>query len=162
MFKKRVAMSLTLILSVFAGWVLANGQIQTYRAHLSAEAEDVETKATGQTIFHLSKDGSELSYKLIVANLKNTTQAHIHLRADASAPSGGVVVWLYPSGPPSQLIEGRFSGVLAEGTITSDDLVNALAGESLATLIEKIEEGLTYVNVHTQAYPGGEIRGDIQ
>ena len=33
----------------------------------------VETTATGVAIFHLSKDGSELSYKRIVSNIEDVT-----------------------------------------------------------------------------------------
>ncbi|MDZ7691457.1 MAG: CHRD domain-containing protein [Balneolaceae bacterium] len=107
----------------------------------------------------MSKDGSSIDYKLIVANIDNVRMAHIH-----NAPAGqngGVVVWLYPDSPPPQLIEGRFQGVLAEGTITADDLVGSLAGQSLAALIEEMRAGNTYVNVHTTQNPGGEVRGQI-
>jgi hypothetical protein len=51
---------------------------------------------------------------------------------------------------------------LAEGTITEDDLVGGLAGESLEVLIEEIKAGNTYVNVHTSQNPGGEVRGQIR
>jgi hypothetical protein len=72
-----------------------------------------------------------------------------------------VVAWLYPDGPPPQLIPGRFNGVLAEGILTEDDLVGMLAGESLETLVEQIMAGNTYVNVHTSQFPPGEVRGQI-
>lgn len=132
-----------------------------FNTHLSGDEEvpPVNTQAQGQAIFQLSKDGSFLSYKLIAANIENITQAHIHLAP--AGVNGGVVAWLYPSAPPAQLIPGRFSGVLAEGTITSDDLVGALAGMSLEDLITEITDGNTYVNIHTSQYPGGEVRGQI-
>jgi hypothetical protein len=155
-----ISLSLALIaVLLLASAALANGN-RNYTASLKGENEvpAVETNAQGQAIFHLSKDGTELSYKLIVANIENVTMAHIHL-----APAGGAVVaWLYPAGPPPQLIEGRFSGILAEGTITADDLVGPLAGQTFDDLLEAIAAGDTYVNVHTTAYPGGEIRGQIR
>jgi hypothetical protein len=130
-----------------------------FRAHLSQEYPDRPTLAQGQTIFRLSSDGTELYYKLIVANLHDTTMAHIHLGSPADV--GPVVAWLYPDGPPPQLIPGRFSGVLAEGTITSDDLVGPLAGHSLEHLLDQMRAGNTYVNVHTLTFPPGEIAGSI-
>jgi len=53
------------------------------------------SSAVGNAIFDLNPDGTQLGYTLIVANIENVFQAHIH-----SAPSGvngGIVVWLYPS-----------------------------------------------------------------
>lgn len=124
------------------------------------EVPAADTRARGQATFTLSSDGSELSYRLVVANLHNVTMAHIH-RAPAGE-NGPVVAWLYPSGPPPQLIEGRSSGVLATGTLTADNLVGQLAGGTLEDLVALMRAGETYVNVHTTAYPGGEIRGQIR
>lgn len=133
-----------------------------FRTHLKGENEvpSVETNAQGQATFKLSNDGESIHYKLIVANIENVLMAHIH-NAPAGV-NGGVVVWLYPSSPPPQLIEGRFQGVLAEGTITSDDLVGDLAGQTLEDLLDEMKAGNTYVNVHTTQNPGGEVRGQIR
>jgi len=124
------------------------------------EVPPVDTRAQGQAVFQLSRDGSELSYRLIVANIQNVTQAHIHMAP--RGVNGPVVAWLYPEGPPTQLIPGRFNGVLATGTITADDLVGPLAGAELEELIEAMLAGNLYVNVHTSQFPPGEIRGQIE
>jgi hypothetical protein len=113
--------------------------------------------AQGQAIYRLNDDGTELHYKLIVANIENVTQAHIH-RAPAGV-NGGIVAWLYPDAPPARLIEGRSQGVLAEGVITDADVVGSLAGGGVAALLAEIRAGNTYTNVHTTAFPPGEIRG---
>ena len=42
--------------------------------------------------------------------------AHIHL-APTPGANGGIVVWLYPSGPPASLIPGRSDGVLAHRVV---------------------------------------------
>lgn len=135
--------------------------VQSFRAHLSGaeEVPAVETRATGQAVFRLSKDGTELSYRLMVANIEDVMMAHIHLAP--AGENGPVVVWLYPDGPPPQLIEGRFSGVLATGTITEADLVGLLSDGTMEDLVEELRSGGAYVNVHTEANPGGEIRGQI-
>jgi hypothetical protein len=132
-----------------------------YRTHMTGDQEvpPRDTKGQGQTIFQLSKDGTELSYKLIVANIENVTQAHIHL--EAAGANGPVVVWLYPSAPPATLIPGRFNGVLAEGVITEADFRGILSGASMADLIDHFNNDFAYVNVHTSQFPPGEIRGQI-
>jgi hypothetical protein len=102
----------------------------------------------------------ELRYKLIVANLDNVRMSHIHLAAHGV--NGGVVVWLYPSAPPMLPIPGTTNGILAEGVITSANLVGALAGQTVADLVNHLKAGNAYANVHTDQFPGGEIRGQIQ
>ena len=150
-------------------FLLKNGQgnqgqgprVLNFRTQLSGDQEvpPVETNATGQAIFQLRKNGTELHYRLIVANIENVTMAHIHL-APAGA-NGPVVAWLYPSGPPAQLIPGPSNGVLAQGVITSASLVGPLSGESLSDLMDQIIAGNAYVNVHTSQFPPGEIRGQV-
>ena len=140
------------------------GLNRNYSVHATGDLEVPirDTQAQGQAIFHVSADGTSIDYKLIASNIENITQGHIHLRANAGVPTGGIVVWLYPSAPPAQLIPGRHDGVLAEGSITEDDFVNALDGASMETLVAALESGLAYANVHTTANPPGEIRGDIR
>jgi hypothetical protein len=123
------------------------------------EVPEADTHATGVATYKLSADGTELHYRLNVANIENVTQAHIHLAP--RGVNGPVVAWLYPSGPPAQLIPGRTDGTLATGVITAGSLVGPLAGQSLDALIEAIRAGNAYTNVHTSQFPGGEIRGQI-
>jgi hypothetical protein len=119
----------------------------------------VESSARGHAVLRLSRDGTELHYRVTLSRIDNVTMAHLHLApAGANSP---VVAWLYPSGPPPQLIEGRVNGVLAAGTITASDLVGPLGGATLAELVDQIEAGNVYVNVHTTAYPAGEVRGQL-
>lgn len=153
-------LSLLILLLSLASTATASSS-KNYRTHLSGgdEVPVVVTNAQGQAIFKLSDDGTELYYKLNVANIENVLQAHLHL-APAGA-NGPVVAWLYPSAPPAQLIPGRTNGTLAQGTITSSNLVGPLAGQSLQDLIDAIDAAGTYVNVHTTAHLGGELRGQL-
>jgi len=87
--------------------------------------------------------------------------SHIHM--GTSNENGPIVVWLYPvHGSSPELITGRFDGVLAQGTITADNLTGPLAGESLDSLITKMKSGDAYVQVHTTQHKAGEIRGQIK
>ena len=140
---------------------LANLGGRTFTAHASGgqEMPANASRAQGQAILHLSADGLALSYTLIVANIENVTMAHIHLAQPGV--NGPVVVWLYPAAPPAQLVPGRSQGVLAEGVITAGGLVGPLAGQPLSALVDALEAGNAYVNVHTSQYPAGEVRGNF-
>ena len=132
-----------------------------------------DTHGQAQAIFHLSKDGSSLEYKLIAANIENVFMAHIHMQVPGQ--NGPIVVWLYPSTAPvpGPFGAGRTDGVLATGTITTANLVGPLSGHPLSDLVEAMSTGSAYVNLHTNdgvdgvdtgagAFPGGEIRADIR
>lgn len=131
------------------------------RTHLSGDEEVParDTSAQGQAIFQINEDGTAISYTLVVANIENVTQAHIHLAPAGS--NGGIVVWLYPAAPPSQLIPGRTQGTLGEGEITAASLIGTLSGKPLSDLIDAMKSGGAYVNVHTSQFLPGEIRGQI-
>ena len=131
---------------------------KSFHAKLTGKSEvpSVTTKAKGDITFKLSSDGKELSYKLDVKNIENTTAAHIH--RGMKGKNGPPVANLF-TGPKK---EGKFSGTLSEGTLTASDLSGDLAGKSLDDLVRLIKAGDTYVNVHTDAKPDGEIRGQIK
>jgi hypothetical protein len=147
----------------------ATAQPTTFRAVLSG-AEEVPARDTlgrGVATFRLSPDGTELEFRLVVANIENVVASHIHL--GPAGVNGPVVAFLFGPAAPG---EGRLQGVIAEGTITAANLVGPLAGQPLSALISAIEAGNTYVNVHTNDgvpptdtgagdFPGGEIRGQI-
>lgn len=120
------------------------------------EVPPVDSDAKGAAIFRTSNDGTELHYRLIVANIEDVTAAHIHLAPRGE--NGDIVAFLFN---PEEPTEGRTNGILAEGTITSADLVGPLEGSTLSELIDEMEAGNTYVNVHTVDHPSGEIRGQI-
>src|SRR5688500_7189948 len=130
----------------------------TFHAILEGDEEvpPVDSDAKGAAIFRTSNDGTELNYTLIVANIEDVTAAHIHLAPRGE--NGDIVAFLFNPETPT---EGRTNGVLAEGTITSEDLVGPLVDSTLSELIDEMEAGNTYVNVHTVEHPSGEIRGQI-
>lgn len=136
-------------------------KVLNFRAHLSGQNEvpGVWTDASGQAIFQLNKDGIELSYKLIVDSIANVSASHIHLAP--AGTNGPVVAFLYPTPFSPVVTPGITSGILAEGIITSSNLIGPMAGMTLKDLIDAFYAGGTYVNVHTSQHPGGEIRGQI-
>ena len=142
---------------------------QNFAAPLSGgeEVPARDTNARGIATFKLSGDGTELSYKVNVANIENVFAAHIH--CGAVGVSGPIGVTLFMSTPGG----GRLDGTLAEGTITAPDPGNACGWADLAAVVAALNSGNTYVNVHTNDgvpppntgpgdFPGGEIRGQVK
>jgi subtilisin family serine protease len=115
-----------------------------YRAALSGanEVPPVPTSATGAAFFSYNAATRVLTYNLTVANISGVTAAHIH--RGAAGTNGPVAYNLLPSGAtlsPSSPLSGSV-------TLSPDD-IGLLNSQGL------------YVNVHTAARPGGEIRGQI-
>lgn len=155
------------LLVVVPALLAAPGQAagpENFRAHLSGaeEVPPVDTKATGQSTFQLDTDATELRYRVTVANIEDVTQAHIH--CGATGVNGPVVAFLF--GPDADGTSPN--GILAQGTLTDADVIPladsaACPGgvANFAEMVDKIRSGNAYVNVHTQQWPGGEIRGQL-
>jgi Cu/Zn superoxide dismutase len=123
----------------------AQNQQQSFTAKLSGnnEVPPVTTTATGMAQFQPSSDGNKISYTLNAANINNFMMAHIH---QGKAGENGE-----PVAPLS----------MGNGTITSGDLQGPLAGKQLSDLVNLMNNGQAYVNMHTQQNMNGEIRGQI-
>ena len=122
----------------------------------------VDTNAAGLAKFTINAAGTEITYRLIVANIDGVTQAHIHCGTPDVA--GPVVVFLYGFNP----IGVAVNGILAEGTITQANVIARASSAAcpggvatLADVIAKMRNGGAYANVHTLTWPGGEFRGPI-
>jgi hypothetical protein len=118
----------------------------------------VDTSASG--IFFLYVEAGpngqyNVSYELDVRDIVDVTAAHIHMAAKGA--EGPVIVPLF-DGPAKS---GSFTGALAQGSILEADFTGPMAGKTFADLTAAVLAGETYVNVHTKAYPNGEIRGQI-
>ncbi|CAH8768801.1 CHRD domain-containing protein [Paenibacillus dendritiformis] len=131
--------------------------MRTFRAILSGrnEVPPVRTIASGDAIFQLSSNRTQLRFRLVIRNINRVTQAHIHL--GRRGQNGPIVAFLF--GPSKFGISVR-RGVI-RGVLTSRDLIGPLKGKTIRDLIREIERGNAYVNVHTIQFPDGEIRGQI-
>ena len=154
-----------LVLLALGGATIAMADAnRNFAAPLSGREEvpPVDTNGTGVAKFQLNKDGDALSFKLNVANTDDVTQSHIH--CGPAGQNGPVVVFLYGPGPTVSP-----NGTLSEGTITGADIIPRPASPECPggvadfdDLIEKMNDGGAYVNVHTVVNPGGEIRGQVK
>ena len=149
----RLTLAFTLVIGMALPGFAAQGR---YQADLSGSQEvpPVKTSATGD--FKLTVYKKALSFELNVSGLMNVSGAHIHRgkRGENGPPVAGLF------GGPTK--EGAFSGVLAEGTITEESLLGELQGKKIADLVRLLKSGNAYVNIHTETFPDGEIRGQIR
>jgi hypothetical protein len=126
----------------------ARGQIAPVlmSAGASGAAErNTPVVSTGTALGLFALVGNQLDLNVTYRTLSGTaSDSHIHGPASASQ-NAGVVVGLSP-------FNGGAFG--ASGSLTG---TTPLAASVLTSLID----GLTYVNFHTVAYGGGEIRGQI-
>ncbi len=118
------------------------------------EVPSKDTKATGIAGFNVIGNNS-LSYTVNVTGIQKVTAAHIH--QGKAGENGPVVVTLFKTTSPSAMT----NGTLSKGNITSTNLEGPLAGKQISDLISLIMNGNAYVNVHTDANPKGEIRGQL-
>jgi hypothetical protein len=125
------------------------------------EVPAVSTGASGT--FRAKLDGEELSYTLSYSGLEggNALFAHIHL--GQRSVNGGVIAFLCGGGdkPACPATEGTVTGVIDPADVIGPAGQGIAAGEFDET-IRAMRSGVTYANVHTPMWPGGEIRGQIK
>lgn len=131
------------------------------------EVPAISTVATGSFRAQLINDNT-LEYELTYSGVEGvaTTQAHIHF--GQRSVNGGISVWLCGSatnpGPAGTQVCPLTSGTVT-GTITSANVVGpavqGIAAGQFDELVRALRAGVAYANVHSQTYPGGEFRGQI-
>lgn len=94
-----------------------------------------------------------IRFELLVSNINAVTAGHIH--AGGPEVVGPIMVSLF-SGPTSP---SPTNGVLRQADISRASTFNAPF--TFDSVLTNIRNGTAYVNVHTVAFPGGEIRGQI-
>jgi len=120
---------------------------------------NVKTQAQGGATFFLAKDGGTIRYNLKVGKLENATMAHIHEVGDDGTPAA-ILAWIYPTtGNAPSLKKGKFSGTLAEGSLTAENLAGPMKGKTPKDVFEMLEYGKAGVAVHTEKNPKGELWG---
>jgi len=128
---------------------------QKFSAQLSGDQEvpPLHTNASGMAWFNSNRDIIE--FELNVTDLQGITMAPIHNGKQGEV--GPPIVQLYKSDSPTILMNGKF----ASGNITANMLEGSMAGKQITDLTTAMKNADTYVNVHTQQNPNGEIRGQI-
>ncbi len=122
----------------------ANAAEIKLKATLNGASEVPANTTTGKGTAELTLNDAtkEISWTISYEGLTgDAVAAHIHGPAAATA-NAGVVTSLVPMGTAPK------SPLVGKATLTAEQMASVLAG-------------MTYVNVHTAANKGGEIRGQI-
>lgn len=128
------------------------------------EVPALYTDATGNFAARLNEDGNQLGFTLSYSGITSTVQfAHIHFAQ--RGVNGGVIVWLCDntgSGPSGTQTCPSGEGTV-EGTITSENVmeVQGIAAGDFTALLKTIAAEAAYINVHSETFPGGELRGQL-
>jgi CHRD domain-containing protein len=139
-----VGMTTTLLSAAYA-------QEQKFTASLSGSQEVPPNTSTAKGWAWFKPMGNTVWYKVNVTGIDKATMAHIH--GAKVGENGDPIAMLQ--------ISETTKGALAQGNITSSDLMGSLARKSISDLVSKMQSGETYVNVHSEANPNGEIRGQV-
>jgi hypothetical protein len=121
-----------------AGVALASAATVHVRLRGSHEVPPVKTLARGYAVLKIEPDGA-VSGKVRTRGIK-ATMAHIH---EAPAGKNGPVIIPLEAGPKGTWV------VPAGSKLSADQYKEFLAGH-------------LYINVHSEAHPAGEIRGQLK
>jgi hypothetical protein len=166
-----VAVGVTVAAIAVGTAAMADGSSGTgsVREQLTGFEEDplvLSTTGNGTFTARIDEGNQEITYELSYSALEgNVLQAHIHI--GGKAQSGGISVFLCSNlgnGPAGTQLcpaaPATISGTIVPANVIGPAGQGVTAGQ-FDELLAAIRGGVTYVNVHSSLYPGGEIRAQL-
>jgi hypothetical protein len=137
----------------------ARGQEQAFSAVLSGKNEVTPTKpnSAGLAAFQTDGNADQITYSVNISGIKKANQANIHI--GTIGQNGDAVATLVEEKSASG--DNDPPMILIGGNLTKDDLQGPLNDNEITDLVNLMNNGTAYVNVYTDKYPEGEIRGQI-
>ena len=144
--------------------------VPTFAGNLTGahEVPPVTSLGTGLATVVLDPTAQTIQVNATFSGLtSNDVAAHIHCCAPLGTNAGvATTVPAFP-GFPLGVTSGTYSSVvfdLTQPTIYNPAFVTLEGGllQAEAALIAGIENEMTYLNIHTGNFPGGEIRGQLE
>ena len=160
-----LAGALTISLTAQAGPFKGHADLSGYH-----ENPTLSSSGSGTADVQISRDGQSVAYTLTYRGINtNILFAHIHLGRPAI--NGSIMVFLCTNGtPPANAPappacpqnSGTVKGTLtAAHVLASTNPPQGIAAGEFAEFVEALRAEAAYVNVHTETFPGGEIRGQV-
>lgn len=127
----------------------------------------VSTTGNGTFNAVISDDASRIDWELSYNDLEGAVQqAHIHF--GQKSVTGPISVFLCtnlgngPAGTqPCPAPPATISGSIVAADVTNLANERGISAGELDELVKAIRAGVTYVNIHSTRWPGGEIRSQI-
>lgn len=161
MISKKIFVPFAALFLVASSTAYATHVADKFKTDLSSaeEVAPVTSAMTGKAKFKVSKDNSQIEFKLKVKDAVAVTGAYLH--CGEKGQNGPIVAHLFGTIPGGFDVDGE----LAAFTLKNQNIVqNAGCTPQILTisdLANAMRNGKIYVNVHTVAYPNGEIRGQL-
>lgn len=167
--KFRIALtsSVALALLASAGLVLqasAGHREATLRATLRGlnEVPPTNSPATGTLRATMDESAQTITFTLEYRKMTgNPTAAHIHF--GQTKVNGGVMVF-FCGGGGKPACPAATSGTIT-GTLAAADVVGpaaqGVAPGDFTSVMYAVRTGTAYANIHSEKFPGGELRGQI-
>jgi len=132
--------------------VFANHEFATNRTG-QQEVPPLDIQAVGEAIMVQDLPLNQtIHYFVNVTGIEGATQGHIH--SGAEGENGPITVTLFNFESPQ-------NAVIENGTFAASNLEGPTQGKTIPDLITAMKNGSTYVNVHTEQNPNGEVRGQL-
>jgi hypothetical protein len=123
---------------------------------------------TGWAVVTIDNTANTMRVQTAFAGLTSgVTASHIHARANAGAGTGGVATTVptftgFPSGVTSGTYDHTFDMLLASSWNPAYITANGGTAASAWSVFQtKIASELTYLNIHTTNFGGGELRANL-
>ena len=135
------------------------------RADLNGLQEVNSISTTGHGRFTASIDDLNqiITYELTYAALEGDTTIQAHIHFAQRSVNGAIHAFLCGGGgkPACPAIEGTVTGEIVAADVLASVPDRGIEAGAFAEFVQAIRAGHTYANVHTNKWPGGEIRGQI-
>jgi hypothetical protein len=165
---KKLALAVAVSLGLGAGGA-ARAENNKLRVKLSGYEETPQTLSSpGAAEFEarIGRNEDSISWELSYRDIPTPVlQAHIHF--GQRALGGGISIFLCTNlgnGPAGTQLCPAAGGTVG-GMITAAEVIGpaaqGIAPGELGEIIAAIRAGYAYVNIHSQAFPGGELRGQF-
>jgi len=141
---------------------MVNSQTERFSASLAGANEVPPINSAGTAAFEMTISDT-ITFSLTFSGLSsNLVVSHLHFAPTKVA--GGVMIFLcgggnQPACPAAT--SGTITGTITAANVTGPSAQGITAGD-LTSALEAVRDGLSYANMHTTTFPGGEIRGNVK